>query len=198
MRRAVAALAAGLCLASAACTAEPGADPPTATPTATAPPTTTSSTTPTSSAPATSTPGDLKAPVMPAQARVNSRAGARAFIRYYLAALNYGYLAGDSRAVARVAARDCAVCGAFANNIERIQRRGGGQTGGIWSVARLDPIASGPQSDEIFIGRVQIAEGTTRATRHAAMRPIHAESKYFEFHVSWSGSAWQAEDLRPG
>lgn len=199
MRRAVAAvLAAGLWLTSAACSAEIAANPPSTAPTATDPSTTTTSGTPTTSGPATTTPGEVKAPVMPALARENTRAGAKAFVRHFVDTLNYGYLTGDAGAASEIAAPDCAVCNALTENIRRIHRRGGGQVGGEWTVTRLDPLASGDRSELIFVGRVEIAKGSTRATRHSATKPIRPKTDYFEFHVSWSGSTWQASDLRPG
>ncbi len=83
MRRAVvAALTAGLCSAGmTACSDDPSPDPPATSSS------TTSTTTPTT--PTTTSPTEPEPPELPALAKENSKAGAKAFVRYFVAVLNY-------------------------------------------------------------------------------------------------------------
>ncbi len=196
MRRAVAALAAGLCLASAACSAEPGADPPTATPTATAPPTTTSSTTPTSSAPATSTPGDLKAPVMPAQARVNSRAGAKAFVRYFVDTLNFSWQALRPDALSAESSKRCHVCRLISKRITKMRSNGGYQHGGEWSPTRIFPLPGQTDEQSKFLVTVRIAKGSWKSAAGDSPQAIVAGTVTNEFYLVWSPAGWRVFDLR--
>ncbi|MDQ3308254.1 MAG: DUF6318 family protein, partial [Actinomycetota bacterium] len=118
MRRApVAALAALVCSAAlAGCTEDSSAGPTTVTSpgTSTNSPTTAEPTTSTPSTPSTpsTSPTDPAPPVMPALAKERSTAGAKAFVRYAIDALNYGYLEGRSDAFKTVSDSVCAVCSA--------------------------------------------------------------------------------------
>ena len=208
MRLAIAiAAAAGLCspmLASCSGTAEnpsAGAQPSSSTSTSTTTSTSGSSRSSPSPTPTTrssNSPAEpAQPPAMPALAKDDSRAGAKAFVRYYVDIINYGYLSGDATALLKLGAKTCAVCSALARNVDQISNRGGEQVGGQWSVKTLNPIASGSESLEIFIAKVEVAKGRSRATRTSPAKPIKPSASFYEIHVSWTGSSWTTQDLRP-
>lgn len=199
MRRAVAAvLAAGLCWTSVACTADPEADPPSTAPTATDPSTTTTSGTPTTSGPATTTPGEVKAPVMPALARENTRAGAKAFVRYYIALLNFGYAERTSDALRALSFTRCVVCSYIAEDIDRLRRRGGHQEGGDWAIETLRRLPGSQSAKPIFIAGVQVSAGRSIEAAGGNVHIIKPHEAFFEFHVGREANSWLMTDLRLG
>lgn len=68
------------------------------------------------------------APVLPAAARVDSPAGAEAFARFWITALDYASRSGDTTLIRRLA--DCAGCNALADGIDKLQTEGGRTNGG--------------------------------------------------------------------
>jgi hypothetical protein len=66
--------------------------------------------TPSLSTPSVSTTPSPTAPVMPAAASENSKAGAIAFVRYYIELINHAQATGDVAALAAVEDPDCKSC----------------------------------------------------------------------------------------
>jgi len=201
MRRApVAALAALVCSAALAGCTEDSSAGPTTVPSpstssgssSTAEPTT--STSPTPSTP----PTDPPPPVLPALAKEQSTAGAKAFVRYTIDALNYGYLAGRSDAFKTVSDSVCAVCSALQSNIDRIERSGGHQVGGDWSPISIDKVPSGVPTEPILIAEVTVAAGWTTPSANAPREKIRPANVFYEFHLHWVADEWQLTDLRQG
>lgn len=201
MRRApVAALAALVCSAAlAGCTEDSSAGPTTVTSpgTSTSAPTTAEPTTSTRSTPSTP-PTDPAPPVMPALAKERSTAGAKAFVRYAIDALNYGYLEGRSDAFKTVSDSVCAVCSALQSNIDRIERSGGHQVGGDWSLSAIDKVPSGVPNEPILIAEVTVAAGWTTPSANAPREKIRPADMFYEFHLHWVADEWQLTDLRQG
>jgi hypothetical protein len=130
---ALAAAVISLALTGCACSADDPPDPP---------PTSTSAA-PTPTAPA---------PTLPTTARADSPAGAEAFARYWLTALDYAYQTGNSQPLRN--AGTCQGCTALADSIDRVYSRGGYIEG----------------------GRITILE--TKARRYTPGRPVEVEAYY--------------------
>ncbi len=196
MRRAVAAaIAAGLWLTSAACTAEPAANPPSTAPTATDPSTTTTSGTPTTSGPATTSPGEVKAPVMPALARENSRAGAKAFVRYYIATLNYSIHARSGDLLRGASTPGCRACNSVASLASGLEKKGGYQEGGDWTPTNIYFIPAQKPSEPIVDVTISVSHGELRLTKDDPVQQIPRETIHNEFHLRRLGNAWRMTKL---
>ena len=119
MARAAAVALAGSLLLLAGC----GGQDPAASPTSSA----TSSTGTTASTSPTPTP-----PTMPAAAQANTKAGAIAFVRHYIALINYAQATGDVAVLAAVEDPSCTSCLKVRRTITRIYGAGGSISGGTW------------------------------------------------------------------
>lgn len=88
---------------------------------------------PSSSAPpsASATP---TAPVMPDAARQNTKAGAVAFVKFYIAAFNHAQTTGDVSTLKTLGAKQCVSCNAVLRAIRRTYSAGGHSVGGDWIV----------------------------------------------------------------
>ncbi|MDQ3166144.1 MAG: DUF6318 family protein [Actinomycetota bacterium] len=154
-------LAAALTGAVVSCSAE--ADPQTA-PTALSAPTSAPTSTPTTEA--TDNPKAPIEPVLPAGAEADSRAGAEAFVRYYIELLNYAGATGDTSSFL-AAADACESCINLADNFQRTYARGGYYRTKGWRVQALFATAAGRG----YTAVAQVAEAPIR-WREAADAPL--------------------------
>lgn len=83
---------------------------------------------PTTSASPTPTP-----PVMPGAAKANTKAGAVAFVKYYIELINHAQATGDTEALARVESDSCHSCKRARNSLDEIYASGGHLEGGEWT-----------------------------------------------------------------
>lgn len=113
----LAAVATGLALVTGcACSREPGPiDPP-----------------PTGSSPTLTTTPTPPPPTLPAAARADSRAGAEAFARYWLVALDYAYQTGNTTPF--LALGECKGCRSLSDAIGQVYNEGGRFEGGRLTV----------------------------------------------------------------
>jgi len=82
----------------------------------------------------TATPSSAPVPVMPAQASADTRAGAIAFVRYYVELINHLQSTGDGAPVVAVSAKGCRSCEAVVAAARALYAAGGRVNGGAWSI----------------------------------------------------------------
>lgn len=111
------AVGAALVLALAGCGGDPKADP---TSTPSAPVTTPASTTP-------------SPPVMPEAAKADTKAGAIAFVRHYVALINHAQATGDVDVLSAVESATCMSCQRVRDTITNIYGSAGRIQGGDWN-----------------------------------------------------------------
>jgi hypothetical protein len=87
---------------------------------------------PSPSTPSVSTTPSPTAPVMPAAASENTKAGAIAFVRYYIELINHAQATGDVAALESVESAGCESCAKVRTSIAKIYASGGSITGGSW------------------------------------------------------------------
>lgn len=192
MRRAlVAALTAGVCSAAlTGCTKDSAAGPTAVTSSGT------SSGTPTTSEPTRSTPPTEPAPpVMPALAREQSKAGAKAFVRYYIKVLNYSIQAGTGKVVTKLSTPQCTSCLSVAKLANDLQQKGGYQTGGTWVPRTLYVIPLQPRSEPIVDVSIEVARGKFKLDANSQVRAIPREVIHNEFHLAASTKGWLMNEL---
>lgn len=195
MRRAlVAALTAGVCSAAlTGCTKDSAAGPTAVTSSGTS----SRSPTPTTSEPTRSTPPTEPAPpVMPALAREQSKAGAKAFVRYYIKVLNYSWAALQSRSLKDTSADGCDVCGLISRRVDAIKSRGGYQIGGEWSPKRIYRLPGQSTAKPKFLVTIDIAAGKWKPGRGADERTIDPSQVTNEINLLWTHRGWGTVDLR--
>jgi len=122
MRRFV--VGATVLLLLAGCGGDPKADPSPSTS-----PTPSASSTPTSSAPA-----------MPDAAKANTKAGAIAFVKYYVGLINYAQATGDVRALRAAEDGHCQSCEQARDGVRKLYESGGSISGGDWSVESANAV----------------------------------------------------------
>ncbi len=176
------------CVVLSGCSSDSVAESPDPTPT----PSTTAMSTPTSPT-MSSTPPEPpppQPPRMPALAREKSPAGAKAFVRYYIEAVNYAWLTHSTELLKRLSTDRCMPCSDIAKGIDDIRRRNGETQGALWRPQALVLIPF--QSKEAPIINVAIATSRGRWKPSAAdgWTKISPAITRWDMHLSRDGQHW--------
>jgi hypothetical protein len=75
------------------------------------------------------------APTMPAAATAHTKAGAIAFVEFYIAAFNHAQATGDTSLLRRLATSDCKSCNDVAAAADMVYDAGGHISGGRWTIS---------------------------------------------------------------
>lgn len=76
---------------------------------------------------------------MPELAKEDSKEGAVAFVKYFIAASNHAQLTGDLQRIESYSSRSCESCRRFGEYVTKVYRSGGSLSGGTWTVKRVLP-----------------------------------------------------------
>jgi hypothetical protein len=160
-------------LALASCGGDPKADP---TPTPSSPATTPVSTTP---AP----------PVMPEAAKANTKAGAVAFVRYYVELINHAQATGEVGQLALVAAPACKSCGSVQQTVADIYGSGGHIEGGEWHAT----ITSSARRPDLHAWSVftTVTYGRQKVVRSNGATELKGGQSLITFVVRHAEASWK-------
>lgn len=127
---------------------------------------------PSSSAPSSASPTPSP-PAMPAEAKAEGAAGAKAFVRHYFATLNFAMNSGRTGQLRKLSAEECESCQAIAGNIERTYRAGGNINSKGW---RLTAINVAPVNSP----RQPILDLGVRMTSERVVKSAGAQPEWFD------------------
>ena len=88
----------------------------------------------------TSSPSVSAAPSLPPAAAAHTKAGAIAFVRHYIALINYSQATGDVTALDRVEATNCSSCRSVRKQLTKMYRAGGWIRGGQLQVVKVQAL----------------------------------------------------------
>ncbi len=178
VRRTAAALVVVPLFALASCSGDPHKPPP-----YTPSPTPTASTSPTPTGPV--------APTLPAAAKKHTRAGAEAYVRYYVDVLNFASLNGQPAALARVTPEDCVGCQNILKAVRRVHNSGSVVTGGVWTVKSFGRGYPRAGAEYSFLTRVAQSPQVVTDAKGNQEKYEGGEVSY-TFETAWSsGDYWR-------
>lgn len=142
----------------------------------------------------TSSPSE-SAPTMPAAAKGTTEAAAKAFVRHYVASVNFAMRTGDTRGLSGLAAVGCATCGAIVNRIDEVYGSGGHLQGDGWKVVTLTYIKPGGRDTALVAAGIEIAPQTAHLSSTDA--PSHSPSSRgnLDFFLRNAASGWRVHRL---
>src|SRR3954453_2948158 len=76
-------------------------------------------------------------PVMPAAAKEKTKAGAVAFVRHYIDALNFAQSTGKVETLAELESSTCGSCKSVRDDLSKLYQSGGHLKGGQWSISQI-------------------------------------------------------------
>jgi hypothetical protein len=127
-------------------------------------------------------------PVMPDAAKANTKAGAVAFVKYYIELVNHAQATGDVRTLSAVEAPACKSCQQGRAYLTRIYSAGGHITGGRWSIRR----ASAKRSGENWAVTVTGDFAPSDAYSSPDAEPRHANGgPALTNFIVWHSDAWK-------
>jgi hypothetical protein len=172
MRRLV--VSAALVLVVAGCGGDPKADP-----------------TRTPSSPSTSVTPTATPPVMPEAAKANTKAGAVAFVRYYVDAFNFAQATGSSTELASKSSAHCHECRAVLQGLRRIYDAHGHIDGGSLIVVRATSDYN--SAERVWFVLVQIESGpqTLYESADADPKRLPGGRRSMDFSVIHRGGEWK-------
>jgi hypothetical protein len=132
-------------------------------------------------------------PTLPAAAKANTKAGAKAFVRHYIETFNYAERTGDTAALRKLEAKGCESCKKVRKSIDQIYSSGGHVAGGRWIIQSLHPLRRPDQGWVVdALGRFApstVYPGTSAKPRHASGGK--APSSFFvSFDGGWHVTDW--------
>ena len=184
LRIVVAAGALALGLLTAACQSNPEPAPlPSTSPTVS-----TSSPAPSSSPAATP-------PTIPAEAQGTSKKSAKAFVRYYVDAINFATTTGNTRGVRSDTLSRCASCVALLDKIDAVYAAGGRFSGDGWTILDIKYQPFQPRTEPVL--SVGIRVGAQRMVEKAGSAPEHFKGGRNRLTVTllWTKPQWKVARL---
>ncbi|MEV5001849.1 DUF6318 family protein [Nocardioides sp. LML1-1-1.1] len=136
------------------------------------------------------------APVLPAAARKATEAGARAFIAYYWALINYAQVTGDVKGLEKVSGPSCDGCKAGIDGIVKIYRGGGQVSGSLEriSVDDLKSLTSKSSNAVAFHGVVTASHGSQTVTDGDGAKETRGPgSDTFDVYLLWVAKSWRLD-----
>jgi Family of unknown function (DUF6318) len=133
------------------------------------------------------------APTLPAAARADTPAGAEAFARYWMTALDHASRSGETAALRALGT--CQTCVAQANGIDSFFASGGTVNGGVIKVKSANVIRFVATAALVNVTYGQSAGRTTTGTGNTQEVPAVAAAT-FAFTLSRSAAGWSVEKLQ--
>jgi hypothetical protein len=134
---------------------------------------------------------------MPALAHQKSTAGAKAFVRYYIDVLNFAHIIASGELLAHISSSDCEVCRYLGENIDEMERQGGGQKGGAWTARSIKLLPAGSAEQRNLSVTILVNRGTSQKTSDSPLEPIKRRIVFDDFYLEWRGARWQLTNLVP-
>jgi Family of unknown function (DUF6318) len=149
---------------------------------------------PTEPSPTDPSPTGPQEPPLPDAAKAPGKAGAKAFVAYYIRLLNYASHTGDGALLLRYGP-SCRVCRSQADFAERLYGRGGWYRGGAWRPDNRTWLVLSSGSGYFVAVNVDTAAGRQLPRRDAEISRFAADRLRLNFLLKPSSRAWQVSRL---
>jgi hypothetical protein len=140
--------------------------------------------------------------VLPAAARQPTRAGAEAFIRYFVATYSYAFSALDASPLQAVSDSTCKFCASVATDVRAAKDAGQVFVGGAASVISVVAAPDDPSQGVLVNAVIQQEESRTVDRSGSTVRvTARVPRQRTDVVVRWTGQAWVVVGLhvvKPG
>lgn len=133
------------------------------------------------------------APSLPPEAKGTSEAAAKAFVRHYVATINYAMATGHTSELRELSDVDCISCSEVADNIEKLYLSGGHLEGKGWRVTAIDVIGASERGGPIVQVGVLVSPQRRFSRESANPRGYEGGLQSMTFFVSRTSSSWIVE-----
>lgn len=134
-------------------------------------------------------------PTLPAAARGNGPRSAKAFVRYYIATINYAAASGDMRPASGLAAASCDSCAAMLEKIHGVYQAGGYFRGDGWAVTHVKYQPLQRRKRPVLSVEIRLAPQTMVARAGATARHFPAGENALTIRLVRRMPAWQVAEV---
>jgi uncharacterized protein DUF6318 len=106
---------------------------------------------------------------MPAEAKGTSAASAKAFVRFYVATVNYATSTGDSKRLRELDDGKCVSCAGIAKRIDDVYSAGGRIESTGWTVSSMTVVSGPPKTPLVDVG---LSLPPQQVTKRSGTRPV--------------------------
>ena len=134
-------------------------------------------------------------PTMPAQAQGTSKAAAKAFVRHWIATLNYAGPSGDTETLADLSSSGCAACQAIIAFIDKVHQNGGDIQGQGWTTKSLPMVTDVSPTQTIVDAIVAVHPQLVRESASASPTEYPGGRRLKTFTLQIHDGSWQVTRL---
>lgn len=167
----------GLCAAVTGCSSNPSPAP-------------LPSRSPSASAPSEATSPEPTPPTMPAVAQGTSEKSAKAFVRYYIAALNFAGPYGETEELKRLSSRSCTACSAIIELIAEVHENGGYIRGEGWTVRSVETVTFDDAMGRVLDAFVRVHPQEIRTSASGEPSKFEGGRRLKTFWLAKRGDDW--------
>lgn len=140
---------------------------------------------------------NVPVPVMPEEAKLESKEGLEAFARYWYELVNYGFETGDVEPIRAISGPDCAVCKNFYQMVESGYQNEDWIVGGQLTVQGIhsDYVLTPEGRYQVLIQNIQAPIGYYGPGVHYGTRDGYQDSAVQMIEARYSPDGWYAESV---
>ena len=131
---------------------------------------------------------------MPAAAKGDGRAAAKAFVKYYIDLINYAEVTGDVRPLQRVTTHRCHDCKAIIDAISNTYQRGGWYRTAGWVPSEWFVVLTAESSGTVAAS-IHSPEQRYKPSGEAAVRFVDSSDFVMQFRLSYVARGWAVVGL---
>jgi hypothetical protein len=133
----------------------------------------------------------VTAPVEPAEASANTKAGAIAFVKYYVELINHAQATGDTAALAAAEDPRCGACASGRKYLTSVYTRGGRIRGGTFESRVVQAIPRAAHGDWLIAAVLKSApEVVSQPWSNPPTRRLKGGSSLANFFPSFATGRW--------
>ena len=135
------------------------------------------------------------APTLPAEARGTSTASAKAFVRHYVAAVNFAMVSGDTSALTDLSLPSCSTCQAIATRIEEVYGQGGRLSGEGWAITTLRLVHRADKRNMLVAAGIEISPQVMYLSPSASPSHSARSRGNLDFWLASTSGEWLVKNL---
>lgn len=128
---------------------------------------------------------------MPAAASENSRAGAIAFVRYYISVFNEAQSSGRTEVLEQLSHEDCRDCQAAIDGLKQLYQAGGQIVGGRLQAGPATAARNAAEREWLILLRVDSGPQSVKATADAQPKQMPGGQRSMQFAVRYMSGGWK-------
>ncbi|HET7414162.1 MAG TPA: DUF6318 family protein, partial [Arthrobacter sp.] len=134
-------------------------------------------------------------PTLPAAARGKGARAAKAFVRYYIATVNYATATGDTGQLRTLGTRGCVSCKAISRIIKRIYEADGSIDSHGWKLSSISIVPRQPKSKPMFdLGVVETPQDVYE-TANSRVKHYKGGKHPMTIHLQYRHAHWRVTRL---